>query len=362
MKAALFYLFSSFWAGAVHAATPGHGKTIAAAYIVGARGKPIDAVILGVFVTLSHTSGIVIVGTLASLGSAWFVPQRTEAYLGLAMGLLVIGLGAWMLWSQRHLLPLALGVRRIALRPQAAPAGMAPASVFAIPEERLTPALDQHDHGHDRSHLHDHTHTHEHSHEHIDGGAHYHSHADHHGHDHVHNHDHGHAHDHGHGGARQHEHFHGEHFHGHDHVHGDEGDHGHVHPAEAGWHSHGWGTYHAHRLDLVTDNRPKLAVLLALSIAGGLLPDPAALAILLAAVSSGRVMLGVATVFVFSVGFASALVVVGVIAAQVGRKIENWLDSVWAIRVQVATSALILVMGVVLTARAAYQLAPASGM
>src|SRR6516164_6918507 len=104
----LFYILSSFWAGAVHAATPGHGKTIAAAYIVGARGKPIDAVILGVFVTLSHTSGIVLVGVLASLGSAWFVPQRVEACLALATALLVIVLGLWMLWTQRDLLTLAM--------------------------------------------------------------------------------------------------------------------------------------------------------------------------------------------------------------------------------------------------------------
>jgi nickel/cobalt transporter (NicO) family protein len=61
MRELLFFVASSFWAGAAHAATPGHGKTIAAAYIVGARGKPIDAVILGIFVTLSHTSGIVLV-------------------------------------------------------------------------------------------------------------------------------------------------------------------------------------------------------------------------------------------------------------------------------------------------------------
>ncbi len=80
MQEAIFYILSSFWTGAVHAATPGHGKTIAAAYIVGARGKPVDAVILGVFVTLSHTSGIVAVGVLASLGSAWLVPQVIEAY------------------------------------------------------------------------------------------------------------------------------------------------------------------------------------------------------------------------------------------------------------------------------------------
>ena len=43
---ALLYLVSSLWLGAVHAATPGHGKTIAAAYIVGARGRPADALIL----------------------------------------------------------------------------------------------------------------------------------------------------------------------------------------------------------------------------------------------------------------------------------------------------------------------------
>src|ERR1700675_2350401 len=105
----IFYILSSFWAGAVHAATPGHGKTIAAAYIVGARGKPIDAVILGIFVTLSHTSGIVLVGVLASLGSTWLGPQRVEAYLAVAVGLLVIALGLWMLWTQRDLVALAMG-------------------------------------------------------------------------------------------------------------------------------------------------------------------------------------------------------------------------------------------------------------
>lgn len=97
MSETLFFVLSSFWAGAVHAATPGHGKTIAAAYIVGARGQPVDAVILGVFVTLSHTTGIVLVGALASLGASWGAPQRIEAYLALAMGILVVGLGVWLL-------------------------------------------------------------------------------------------------------------------------------------------------------------------------------------------------------------------------------------------------------------------------
>src|SRR5260221_5572573 len=109
MRELMFFVASSFWAGAAHAATPGHGKTIAAAYIVGARGKPIDAVILGIFVTLSHTSGIVLVGVLASLGSTWLRPQRIETYLAVAVGILVIVLGLWMLWVQRDLVALAMG-------------------------------------------------------------------------------------------------------------------------------------------------------------------------------------------------------------------------------------------------------------
>src|SRR3954470_15864864 len=284
MQQALFYLASSFWAGVVHAATPGHGKTIAAAYIVGARGRPVDALILGVFVTLSHVSGIVLVGVLASLGSSWLVPARTEALLALAMALLVLGLGLWMLWTQRGLFALAF--------PRPAP-----------------------NHGH--SHGHHHAHEHDHSHHHF----HAHSHGD------------------------------------HDHHHDIASDHGHDH--DVVWHSHGWGTQHAHRLDLVTDQRPKLGVLITLSIAGGILPDPAALAILLGALSTGRMVLGLLTVLVFSLGFAATLVAVGVAAAHIGRRVLGWLDSIWAVRLQLATTFLIIGMGVWLTVQAIGQFAPA---
>ena len=295
MREAAFYILSSFWAGAVHAATPGHGKTIAAAYIVGARGRPIDAVILGVFVTLSHVSGIVLVGVLASMGSAWLVPQRIEAWLALALGAFVIGLGAWMLWLQRELLALAMG------EPSAAPAPQTALGGAACHEGRPEPSHARaHAHAHDHHALHDHAHDH----------------------------------------AASHHHAHGD---------------------DLGWHSHGWGTYHSHRIDLVTEHRPKIAVLLALGVVGGILPDPAALAILMAALASGKVMLGLATVVVFSLGFAATLVAVGVIAAKVGQKVLEWLSSIWVVRVQIGTTLLILGMGVVLTVRAAYQVAALPG-
>ena len=90
MTEALVLLATSFWYGALHAIQPGHGKTIAAAYIVGARGRPVDAWILGIFVTLSHTSGIVLVGVLASLGLPGLMPQRVEIWMKIITGLLVI--------------------------------------------------------------------------------------------------------------------------------------------------------------------------------------------------------------------------------------------------------------------------------
>ena len=281
MRELLFFVASSFWAGAAHAATPGHGKTIAAAYIVGARGKPIDAVILGIFVTLSHTSGIVLVGVLASLGSTWLRPQRIEAYLAAAVGILVIVLGLWMLWAQRDLVALAMGEA-------------------GEPGDATSRAADAH--------------------------------------------------------AREHGHDHAPHDHPHSHAH----DHGHREPVV--WHSHGFGKVHAHRLDVVAENRPKLPMLLALGVAGGLLPDPAALALLLGALSSGKVMLGLITVLVFSLGFAATLVVVGIVAAKVGERVLDWLDSIWMVRMQIATSLLIIGMGVVLTIRAVSELAslPAS--
>ncbi|HYS19052.1 MAG TPA: hypothetical protein VET45_19170 [Candidatus Binatia bacterium] len=248
----LFYLVSSFWLGALHAATPGHGKTIAAAYIVGARGRPVDALVLGIFVTLSHTSGIVLVAVLATLGSAWLLPQRVEAYVAVVTGLLVIGMGVWLLWTQ--------------------PPGLRMES---------------------RGHRSDHEHGHD------DATAPHH-----------------------HGDAR-------------------------------GYHRHGWGPAHTHDVGFESGHRPSLAILLGLGVAGGLLPDPGALAILLAALASGKVMLGLFTVLVFSLGFASVLVVVGIAAAIVGDLVLRWLDSRWMGRLQVATAALIVLIGLVLTVSAA---------
>jgi nickel/cobalt exporter len=109
---------------------------------------------------------------------------------------------------------------------------------------------------------------------------------------------------------------------------------------------------HSHDIESITQGRPKLVILLGLGIAGGLLPDPGALAILLAAIASGRLILGLLTVLVFSLGFASVLVVVGVVAARVGELILAWLSSRWVGRVQMGAALLIVLVGLILTANA----------
>jgi nickel/cobalt exporter len=136
------------------------------------------------------------------------------------------------------------------------------------------------------------------------------------------------------------------------HAHGDEHLHGHADAGDLGYHRHGWGLRHTHGLDAIAASPPNLAVLLGLGIAGGLLPDPGALAILLAAIASGRVILGLFTVVVFSIGFASVLVIVGVVAARVGRIVLTWLEARWVAWVQVAAALVIIAVGVVLTVSA----------
>jgi nickel/cobalt transporter (NicO) family protein len=80
--------------GALHALTPGHGKTIVGAYLVGSRGTWRHAVFLGLVVTATHTAGVYALGAATLLASAWILPERLMPWLSAASGLLVLGVGA----------------------------------------------------------------------------------------------------------------------------------------------------------------------------------------------------------------------------------------------------------------------------
>lgn len=93
----------AFAAGAMHALAPGHGKSLAAAYLVGSRGRVRDAAWLGGSVALMHTLSclaLAVAWTFFNL-SGLVKLQALTTWLELAAGLLVVGTGLWLL--HRHL-------------------------------------------------------------------------------------------------------------------------------------------------------------------------------------------------------------------------------------------------------------------
>ena len=95
-------LLAVFW-GAAHALSPGHGKTIVSAYMVGSRGTPWHAALLGLITTATHTVGVFALGGVTLLLSQWIVPDRLYPWLDLSAGVMVVGVGAFVLAARaRH--------------------------------------------------------------------------------------------------------------------------------------------------------------------------------------------------------------------------------------------------------------------
>jgi ABC-type nickel/cobalt efflux system permease component RcnA len=88
-----------FW-GAAHALSPGHGKSIVTAYLIGRRGRARDAAILGGVVTLTHTAGVFALGLVTLALSRWIVPDRLYPWIDLVAAALVIAIGAGVLRSR----------------------------------------------------------------------------------------------------------------------------------------------------------------------------------------------------------------------------------------------------------------------
>ncbi|MFL5725988.1 MAG: nickel/cobalt transporter [Chloroflexota bacterium] len=96
----LLSLVTAFALGAGHALTPGHGKTLMAAYLVGTRGRAVHAVGLGLSVTVSHTLGIVVIAALV-VGAQGLLPPEVVVRAAPAIAAVTIaGLGGWMVLSE----------------------------------------------------------------------------------------------------------------------------------------------------------------------------------------------------------------------------------------------------------------------
>ena len=152
LQLAIAALIISFVLGGLHALTPGHGKAIVAAYLVGSKGRVIDAVFLGIVVTFTHTFSVIALGVIMLVAQE-FAPEDIVPWLSLFSGILIVGIGAWLLTKNM--------------------------------KQYYSGGARSHDHGH--SHDHDHDHDDDHDHDHDDD----------HDHDHDDDHDHGHSHSHG---------------------------------------------------------------------------------------------------------------------------------------------------------------------
>ena len=141
-------LVISFVLGGLHALTPGHGKAIVAAYLVGSKGRVIDAVFLGLVVTFTHTFSVIALG-IVMLVAQGFAPEDIVPWLSLFSGVLIVGIGAWLFTKNM--------------------------------KQYYTGGAHSHGHhhphDHDHSHDHDHDHSHDHDHDHSDDPGLTHSHG-----------------------------------------------------------------------------------------------------------------------------------------------------------------------------------------
>ena len=169
----LIGMIVAFGLGAVHALSPGHGKTIVAAYLVGTRGTPGHAIFLGAMVTFTHTISVFLLGLATLFLSRYVLPEKIFPVLGVISGVSIVWIGAILLYQRIR------AARQFAEHHH--------------PDHAPT-------HGHTHAHKHEHAHAHTHAHDHTDE----HTHEDHtHDHPHEPHHD-GLVHDHGDGHVHSH--------------------------------------------------------------------------------------------------------------------------------------------------------------
>lgn len=90
---ALFGLLLAAGFGAMHAMSPGHGKTVVGAYLIGTKGTVKHAAFLGLTVTITHTLGVFALGLITLFATQFILPERIMPFLGFVSGLLVLFIG-----------------------------------------------------------------------------------------------------------------------------------------------------------------------------------------------------------------------------------------------------------------------------
>ena len=92
----------AFGLGAMHAMSPGHGKTIVAAYLVGSRGTFKHAIFLGAMVTFTHTASVFLLGFVTLFLSKYVLPEKLFPILGAISGLSIVWVGTMLFFRRLH--------------------------------------------------------------------------------------------------------------------------------------------------------------------------------------------------------------------------------------------------------------------
>jgi nickel/cobalt transporter (NicO) family protein len=129
-------LLIAFALGGMHAMSPGHGKTVVGAYLVGARGTMKHAAFLGATVTITHTIGVFALGLITLFASRYVIPEKLYPILSFVSGALVLTIG------------LSLFTKRLR------------ASLGVAAHDHEHGAHEHGAHGHAHNHSHDHSHDH----------------------------------------------------------------------------------------------------------------------------------------------------------------------------------------------------------
>jgi nickel/cobalt exporter len=93
-----YYLPIAFLLGALHALEPGHGKSLASAYLVSGKHTWKDAVVLGLATTFSHTAVVVLLAGASLSLSSFLSPQQLQRGVASVGALILLGVGAWVVF------------------------------------------------------------------------------------------------------------------------------------------------------------------------------------------------------------------------------------------------------------------------
>ena len=99
---ALLFLIFAAGLGGTHALSPGHGKTLVAAYLIGSRGTLRHAVILGLVVAATHTAGVFALGLATLYASRYILPDSLYPWLTVGSGVVISQIGFARLFGTGH--------------------------------------------------------------------------------------------------------------------------------------------------------------------------------------------------------------------------------------------------------------------